>query len=69
MTTYNVFCDSCAAEYSVTPSVGTDTPPTNCAYCGSTITEEAISEKNEEWTDEDWDKLIEDDEWSSEDDR
>jgi rRNA maturation endonuclease Nob1 len=69
MTTYNVFCDGCAAEYSVTPLVETDTPPTNCAYCGSTITEEAISEKNEEWTDEDWDKLIEDDEWSSEDDR
>ena len=68
MTTYNVFCDSCAAEYSVTPLVGLDTPPTNCAYCGSTITEEAISEKNEEWTDEDWDKLIEDDEWSSEED-
>ena len=70
MTTYNVFCDSCEAEYSVTPLVGGDkTTPTHCAYCGSTITEEAISEKNEEWTDEDWDKLIEDDEWSSEDDR
>jgi hypothetical protein len=69
MTTYNVFCDSCTAEYSVTPLAGSDTRPTNCAYCGSTITEEAISEKNEEWTDEDWDKLIEDDEWSSEDDR
>jgi rRNA maturation endonuclease Nob1 len=68
MTTYNVFCDGCAAEYSVTPLAGSDTPPTNCAYCGSTITEEAISEKDEEWTDEDWDKLI-DDEWSSEDDR
>jgi DNA-directed RNA polymerase subunit RPC12/RpoP len=69
MTTYNVFCDSCSAEYSVTPLAGLDnTPPTNCAYCGSTITEEAISEKDEEWTDEDWDKLI-DDEWSSEDDR
>ena len=70
MTTYNVFCDSCEAEYSVTPLEGGDnTIPTNCSYCGSAITEEAISEKNEEWTDEDWDKLIEDDEWSSEDDR
>ena len=70
MTTYNVFCDTCEAEYSVTPLVGGDkTTPTNCSYCGSTITEEAISEKDEEWTDEDWDKLIEDDEWSSEDDR
>lgn len=70
MTTYNVFCDTCEAEYSVTPLVGVDTVPTNCAYCGSPITEEAISEKDEEWTpDEDWDKLIEDDEWSSEDDR
>jgi hypothetical protein len=49
--------------------VGVDTIPTNCAYCGSTITEEAISEKDEEWADEDWDKLIEHDEWSSEDDR
>ena len=70
MTTYNVFCDSCEAEYSVTPLEGGDnTIPSNCSYCGSTITEEAISKKDKEWTDEDWDKLIEDDEWSSEDDR
>jgi hypothetical protein len=69
MTTYNVFCDSCEAEYSVTPLEGGDnTIPTNCSYCGSTITEEAVSEKDEEWTDEDWDNLIEDDEWSSEED-
>jgi len=69
MTTYNVFCDSCEAEYSVTPLEGGDnTIPSNCSYCGSTITEEAISEKDKEWTDEDWDKLIEDDEWSSEED-
>ena len=61
MTTYNVFCDTCEAEYSVTPLVGGDkTTPTNCAYCGSTITEETISE-----AEEDWDKLLED-EWSSE---
>jgi hypothetical protein len=69
MTTYNVFCDSCEAEYSVTPLEGGDnTIPSNCSYCGSTITEEAISKKDKEWTDEDWDKLIEDDEWSSEED-
>jgi hypothetical protein len=60
MTTYNVFCDTCEAEYSVTPLVGLDTPPTNCAYCGSSVTEETISE-----AEEDWDKLLED-EWSSE---
>jgi len=71
MTTYNVFCDTCEAEYSVTPLEGGDnTIPSNCSYCGSKITEEAVSEKDEEWTDEDWDSLIEDDEWSSkEDDR
>jgi len=46
MTTYNVFCDSCAAEYSVTPLAGSDARPTNCAYCGSEIAEETISEKN-----------------------
>ena len=70
MTTYSIFCDTCEAEYSVTSLVGGDkTTPTNCAYCGSTITEETISEKNEEWQEEDWEKLIEDDEWSSEDDR
>lgn len=70
MTTYNVFCDSCEAEYSVTPLEGADnTIPKHCSYCGLTITEEAISKKDKEWTDEDWDKLIEDDEWSSEDDR
>ena len=69
MTTYNVFCDTCEAEYSVTPLEGGDnTIPSNCSYCGSTITEEAISKKDKEWTDEDWDKLIEDDEWSSEED-
>ena len=68
MTTYNVFCDSCEAEYSVTPSVGGDnTQPTRYSYCGTTIAEDAITEKDEEWTDEDWDKLI-DDEWSSEED-
>ena len=69
MTTYNVFCDSCAAEYSVTPLAGSDTRPTHCAYCGSEIAEETILEKNQEWPEEDWEKLIEDDEWSSEDDR
>ena len=69
MSTYNIFCDSCEAEYSVTPLEGGDnTIPSNCSYCGSTITEEAISKKDKEWTDEDWDKLIEDDEWSSEED-
>jgi hypothetical protein len=68
MTTYNVFCDSCSAEYSVTPLAGLDnTPPTNCAYCGSEIAEEAILEKNQEWSDDDFDKLIED-EWSSDED-
>jgi NAD-dependent SIR2 family protein deacetylase len=69
MTTYNVFCDSCAAEYSVTPLAGSDTRPTHCAYCGSEIAEETILERNEDWPAEDWEKLIEDDEWSSEDDR
>ena len=69
MTTYNVFCDTCEAEYSVTPLEGGDnTIPSNCSYYGSTITEEAISKKDKEWTEEDWDKLIEDDEWSSEED-
>jgi len=70
MTTYSVFCDSCAAEYSVTPLVGLEIPPTHCAYCGLEISEETISEKNQDWPEEDdWDELIEDDEWSSEDDR
>jgi len=69
MTTYSIFCDTCEAEYSVTPLAGGDnTTPKHCSYCGSTITEEAISKKDKEWTDEDWDKLIEDDEWSSEED-
>lgn len=69
MSTYNVFCDSCEAEYSVTPLVGGDnTQPTHCSYCGTTIAEDAITEAEEEWTDEDWDKLIEHDEWSSEED-
>ena len=67
MTTYNVFCDSCAAEYSVTPLAGSDTRPTNCAYCGSEIAEETISEKNQDWSDEDFDRLIEDD-WPSDED-
>jgi len=65
MTTYNVFCDSCEAEFSITPLEGGDnTTPTHCSYCGSPVTEEAISETEDE---EDWDKLIED-EWSSEED-
>jgi rRNA maturation endonuclease Nob1 len=69
MTTYNVFCDGCAAEYSVTPLAGSDAPPTNCAYCGSEIAEETISEKNQDWSDDDFDRLIEDDWPSDEDDR
>ena len=69
MSTYKIFCDSCEAEFSITPLAGSDARPTNCAYCGSEIAEETISEKDEEWADEDWDKLIEHDEWSSEDDR
>ncbi len=68
MTTYNVFCDSCAAEYSVTPLAGSDATPTHCAYCGSKIAEETISEKYQDWSDDDFNKLIEDDEWSSDDD-
>ena len=68
MTTYNVFCDSCTAEYSVTPLAGSDTRPTHCAYCGSEIAEETISEKNQDWTDDDFDRLIEDDEWHSDED-
>ena len=67
MTTYNVFCDSCAAEYSVTPLAGSETRPTHCAYCGSEIAEETILERNKEWSDDDFDKLIED-EWPSDDD-
>lgn len=70
MTTYNVFCDSCEAEYTVTPLAGAGiATPTNCSYCGSSITEETVSEKNEDWIDDDWDSLIEDDEWSSEKDK
>jgi hypothetical protein len=69
MTTYNVFCDSCAAEYSVTPLAGSDAQPTNCAYCGSEIAEETISEKNQDWSDDDFDRLIEDDWPLDEDDR
>jgi hypothetical protein len=71
MTTYNVFCDTCEAEYKVTPLAGAGiTTPTHCSYCGSSITEEAISEKDEDWDlEEDWDNLVEDDEWSSEKDK
>jgi rRNA maturation endonuclease Nob1 len=61
MSTYKIFCDSCEAEFSITPLAGGDnTTPTHCAYCGSPVTEETISE-----AEEDWDKLLED-EWSSE---
>ena len=66
MSTYNIFFDSCEAEFSITPLAGGDnTTPTHCSYCGSSVTEETISE-----AEEDWDKLLED-EWSSgeEDDR
>jgi len=69
MTTYNVFCDTCETEYSVTPSEGVDKGiPTNCSYCGSNIAEETITEKDEELPDGWMDELI-DDEWSSEEDR
>jgi NAD-dependent SIR2 family protein deacetylase len=68
MSTYKIFCDSCEAEFSITPLAGSDARPTNCAYCGSNIAEETITEKDEELPDGWMDELI-DDEWSSEDDR
>jgi len=68
MSTYKIFCDSCEAEFSITPLAGSDARPTNCAYCGSNIAGETITEKDEELPDGWMDELI-DDEWSSEDDR
>jgi len=68
MSTYKIFCDSCEAEFSITPLAGSDARPTNCAYCGSNIAEETITEKDEELPDGWMDELI-DDEWPSEDDR
>ena len=41
--------------------------PLHCGYCGSGLKEENISSDAEDWDEEDWEKLAED-EWEKDDD-
>jgi hypothetical protein len=60
MSSYKVYCDSCDAEYQI---IGTALPKP-CVYCSTELDETCISEEDEEFSDDEWDKLIEDiDEW------
>jgi rRNA maturation endonuclease Nob1 len=60
MSNYKVYCDSCDAEFEVSIS----TVPKHCASCGTELDETCVSEETGNFSDEDWDKLIEDiDEW------
>ena len=62
MPTYEVVCESCDAEYSVSSYEGVMyEPPTHCSYCGSRLNDDLVSENpdgEEDW-DKDWDKLSE----------
>jgi hypothetical protein len=60
MSSYKVYCDSCDAEYQI---IGAALPK-HCVYCSTELDETCISEEDEEFSDDEWDKLIEDiDEW------
>ena len=58
MPTYEIVCESCDAEYSVTSLDGINIdPPAHCAYCGETLNDDLIKEYDED--ENDWDKLSE----------
>lgn len=58
MPTYEVVCESCDAEYSVTSLDGINIdPPAHCSYCGEALNDDLIKEYDED--EDDWDKLSE----------
>jgi|LauGreDrversion4_2_1035121.scaffolds.fasta_scaffold156157_2 hypothetical protein len=71
MSKYKIFCDSCEAEYTVTPVAGdTHNEPVHCSYCGSELTDENVGTHEEDDIDEEWEKLLEEDidDWKLEED-
>jgi predicted nucleic acid-binding Zn ribbon protein len=45
MPTYEVVCESCDAEYSVTSLDGINIdPPAHCSYCGEALNDDLIKE-------------------------
>lgn len=58
MTFYTVFCDDCGAEYSVAGiNEELRDPPSTCTFCGTTLEEGNVNQE-EEFGEEDWEKLI-----------
>jgi hypothetical protein len=72
MSTYKVFChEGCEAEYTVTPFEGdTNTVPVHCSYCGIELIDECIGLSDDDFNDEEWNKLSEEslEDWKYEDD-
>jgi hypothetical protein len=65
---YTVYCDECDAGYDVYIEENEiHDKPLHCGYCGSGLKEENISSDAEDWDEEDWEKLAED-EWEKDDD-
>lgn len=70
MAGYKVVCDECDAEYELYLEETEDHGmPKHCSYCGAKVPEENITEPPDysEWTEDDWEKLGEDDEWQWDD--
>lgn len=59
MSSYQIFCDSCESEYSVTPYEDGAKLPAHCCYCGSKIDEASIREESSEMesVDDEWERL------------
>ena len=65
---YTVYCDECDAGYDVYIEENEiHDKPSNCSYCGAGLKEENVSSDADDWDEEDWEKLAED-EWDKDDD-
>lgn len=65
---YTVYCDDCDAGYELYIEENEiHDVPVHCAYCGTHLKEENISSDSDEWNEDDWEKLTEDDDWVGDD--
>lgn len=64
---YKVYCEDCDAEYDlyIEENEVHDTPQ-NCSYCGTELPESAIT-PIDDFSDEDWEKLADDEDWEWDD--
>jgi NAD-dependent SIR2 family protein deacetylase len=69
MPTYTVLCDECDASYDIYIELNmTHDRPEHCSYCGAELkSKNVVSEEDEGFDEDEWEKLIEDD-WKEDDD-